>query len=182
MCLCPYHTVGATDMYCFFSCTTFCPFAEDFVHMQQQLQDCIVACGYVEKPMYWEILRDADVVVSTAKHEFFGLSMWIGWLLLIQNVLSNHCMFKCTVDTYFLFLTEWKQCLLAVTHCVLTGWSIRSCTLVCFLSEFCNDNCITVLPLYCFQSSAYTIQHSNFWSALKVSVVNQKLQDSSPSK
>lgn len=176
-----YHAyISTTDMYCFLSCATCCAFAEDFVHLQQQLQDCIVASGYVDKPMYWRILHDADVVVSTAKHEFFGLSMWIGWLLLFQNVLSNHCMFQCG---YFLFLTEWKQCVLAATHCVLTGWSIQSCTLVCFsLCVFCIGNCLQCCLYICFQSSAYTTQHSNYWSALKVSVVNQKLQDRSPSK
>ena len=48
---------------------------EEFVHLQQHLQGYIVNCGYVEKAMYWKILHNADVVVSTAKHEFFGVSV-----------------------------------------------------------------------------------------------------------
>ena len=59
----------------FFTFNTLSPFAEEFVHLQQHLQGYIVNCGYIEKEVYWKILHNADVVVSTAKHEFFGVSV-----------------------------------------------------------------------------------------------------------
>lgn len=44
--------------------------------MKDQLQDEILHYGFVEnKEEYYNILRRSHVAVSTAKHEFFGVSM-----------------------------------------------------------------------------------------------------------
>ena len=37
--------------------------------------ECLIHYGPVERDEYWRILMEADVVVSTAKHEFFGVAM-----------------------------------------------------------------------------------------------------------
>ena len=50
--------------------------AEVFEKAKNELQDHIVKWGYLEtKEEFIKTLRDADVAVSTAIHEFFGVSM-----------------------------------------------------------------------------------------------------------
>jgi len=39
------------------------------------LQEETVHCGYVDRNDYLKILRDSDIVLSTADHEFFGISV-----------------------------------------------------------------------------------------------------------
>jgi len=47
-----------------------------FTEAKEKLAQEISEWGYVEsKDMYYKVLRDADVVVSTAVHEFFGVAM-----------------------------------------------------------------------------------------------------------
>jgi glycosyltransferase involved in cell wall biosynthesis len=48
---------------------------EVFAHARREFTDCIDAWGYqAGRTTYIEVLRRADVFVSTAHHEFFGLS------------------------------------------------------------------------------------------------------------
>lgn len=50
--------------------------SEVFVEASNRLAQHIVHWGYQEsREEYVEILKRADVVVSTAKHEFFGVAM-----------------------------------------------------------------------------------------------------------
>ena len=47
-----------------------------FLEAKAKLSEEILNFGYVEtRENYYQILREADVVVSTARHEFFGVSM-----------------------------------------------------------------------------------------------------------
>ncbi len=56
------------------------------------LGERLVAFGFVERARYWEILAAADLTLSTAVHEFFGISiveaMACGVLPLLPNRLS----------------------------------------------------------------------------------------------
>ena len=77
------------------------------------------------KAMYWKILHEADVVVSTAKHEFFGVSVWVSIFLSKQNALLSYtwCTSPCRMEAVCA----------GFSLLVLTGWSIQSCILVGFL-------------------------------------------------
>jgi glycosyltransferase involved in cell wall biosynthesis len=35
----------------------------------------LIHCGYADRDLYWKLLRNADIVLSTAHHEFFGISI-----------------------------------------------------------------------------------------------------------
>ena len=49
---------------------------EVFSEAQKNLSDEIVHWGFVaSKADYYGVLREADVVVSTANHEFYGVAM-----------------------------------------------------------------------------------------------------------
>ena len=60
--------------------------------LKERLRDKIVAFGFLpDKDKYFELLHSADVVVSTASHEFYGVSMleaaWCGCYPLAPNAL-----------------------------------------------------------------------------------------------
>lgn len=60
--------------------------------MKQTLQDKIAVFGFLpSRESYFQLLSQADVVVSTAKHEFYGVSMleaaWLGCYPLCPNSL-----------------------------------------------------------------------------------------------
>lgn len=48
---------------------------DDFVELPGLLGDRLLQFGHAERPRYEQILRSADVVVSTADHEFFGVAV-----------------------------------------------------------------------------------------------------------
>ena len=51
---------------------------EVFDEARQKLSVHIHAWGYQDSKVdYYSILQEADVVVSTAKHEFYGVAMWV---------------------------------------------------------------------------------------------------------
>jgi len=49
--------------------------APEFAAARERLGERVVHCGYAEADRYAELLHQADVVVSTAIHEFFGISV-----------------------------------------------------------------------------------------------------------
>lgn len=46
-----------------------------FEHTLPKLGCRVLQRGHVPRDEYWRVLQQADVVVSTAKHEFFGVAM-----------------------------------------------------------------------------------------------------------
>ena len=46
-----------------------------FIDMFKSLGSKLLHKGSVDKDTYWNILSSADIVLSTAKHEFYGVSM-----------------------------------------------------------------------------------------------------------
>ena len=53
-------------------------FVAVFAEAQERLSDHIVNYGYIESPDdYHRTLSTADVAVSTALHEFFGVAMYV---------------------------------------------------------------------------------------------------------
>jgi glycosyltransferase involved in cell wall biosynthesis len=69
---------------------TFSEIPQVFSEAKARLCDEILHFGFVEtRGTYYEILREADVVVSTAMHEFFGVSMleaaYLGCFPLVPN-------------------------------------------------------------------------------------------------
>ena len=48
-----------------------------FSEAKEKLADVIINWGYQSLADYHSILKNADVAVSTANHEFFGVSMQV---------------------------------------------------------------------------------------------------------
>lgn len=56
----------------------FCDVPEIFDSVKEELKDEIVHYGFLDsKEEYFNVLRSCHVVVSTANHEFFGVSMYV---------------------------------------------------------------------------------------------------------
>lgn len=48
---------------------------ECFSDVKEKLGNKLVNFGYLNREKYFECLLEADVVISTASHEFYGVSM-----------------------------------------------------------------------------------------------------------
>ena len=46
-----------------------------FQELSAKLGSHLVHYGPVDREEYWRVLSEADVALSTAKHEFFGVAM-----------------------------------------------------------------------------------------------------------
>ncbi|KAF5297406.1 hypothetical protein FQR65_LT01337 [Abscondita terminalis] len=106
---------------------TFADVPEVFDEAKEVLKDEIVNYGYIEdKDEYYKILQTCQVAVSTAKHEFFGVSMleatFYGCLPLVPNRLVYPEIYpaKCVYsDETELYLRLKQYCLvpdLALQH------------------------------------------------------------------
>lgn len=51
--------------------------AESFKELIPKLGDRLLHSDHVPIDSYWDIIGKADVVVSTAQHEFFGVAMYV---------------------------------------------------------------------------------------------------------
>lgn len=79
------------NLFCIFQLSvlgeSFSEIPEIFIKGKEKLGDCISYFGYVESvEKFYEILCEADIVVSTADHEFFGVSMWVLSTFFVYNV------------------------------------------------------------------------------------------------
>ena len=57
------------------SCGVNC--VESFRELIPKLGDRLLHSDHVSVDNYWDIISKADVVVSTAQHEFFGVAMYV---------------------------------------------------------------------------------------------------------
>lgn len=48
---------------------------EVFNQISRRFKSELIHCGFVEVTDYYRVLQNADVVVSTAIHEFFGVAV-----------------------------------------------------------------------------------------------------------
>ena len=75
----PWNLPGITCMYHSLSLfhTVSMHLPASFQHTLPKLGCRVLHRGHVPRDEYWRVLQQADVVVSTAKHEFFGVAMWV---------------------------------------------------------------------------------------------------------
>ena len=52
-------------------------YVESFKELIPKLGDRLLHSDHVPIDCYWNVISKADVVVSTAQHEFFGVAMYV---------------------------------------------------------------------------------------------------------
>jgi len=74
---------------------------DEFVALQDELGDKVVHYGWAEADDYVSLLRSGDVVVSTAHHEFFGISVTEAIYAGAFPVLPNRLVYPERVPTHY---------------------------------------------------------------------------------
>lgn len=64
-------------------------YPECFDELRSRLSNEIVRFGYLSRQDYVECLRDGDIVVSTADHEFYGVSMYASICLSVCGTMKR---------------------------------------------------------------------------------------------
>ena len=82
MCVCDIH-----DFLWYINCV------ESFKQLIPTLDDRLLHSDHVPIGCYWDIISKADVVVSTAQHEFFGVAMYAlnvkSWLINVDFIFKD---------------------------------------------------------------------------------------------
>lgn len=106
---------------------------ESFKELIPKLGARLLHSDHVPTDCYWEIISKADVVVSTAQHEFFGVAMYAIFVLcrMLGRIMFN-------------VFPGWRLFMQVAILCVLIDWCIQNYIQVCGLFGSQYFNCVTL--------------------------------------